>query len=942
MGGTDRLESGEGCGAFVDLSILADLRSVGVDQEIDLPRIAIIGKQSSGKSSVIEALTNISLPRNSGTCTRCPIEVSTSKTDQEWHCTIQLRFSRDKNEKPLKTPLNIDFKTLSDPDEVADAISKAQTTLLRGTEKVNDDSTEDILAECHGDGPLECSFSTNVVVVSIRGKDEEDLMLTDLPGLIQATDKEEDKKYIAIIKEMCVKYVKPANTIILQCFTCSDDMNNQEVRQLAREVDKEGKRTIAVLTKPDLIQQGEQHEWLKIMQNQKFKIDFGYYIVKNRTPQELKEGSSSQEDQFFATNELIGKRIKHRLPDRCGIFSLRSRLSELLQQKVQEQLPILYHRLRQKRAKVGKELEGMPPVIDPVSASYELSTRFRDIQDDWQKQAVQERGGSKIQISLREKKERFKRSVQLFRPEFDFGGKEQFSHSDSSDWYDITAEDYVSKTYVNPEEARTCQRTYSMEEIKSMIEKNRGRAAKLPGSPAAYDTAMQIINRCCSNWLEPLYEFIDHVRSDVSRSIGAILKEKLAPFPKLYSQANAAATSLLDRKRELARKEGFKLCSLEGRMPFMTTNDHYLEMSVNAALADSVAQRVKPSLKLGEGADPCLVVKEVMKNIQEFDYVVANAQGCWKVAYKRFVDVATNSVDGILFEEFGSEISKTLFDDIVKACSKDEDFKRLVAEDQKIAARREKLKSTVKRQDEGITLLQGYVDVCALAEAELQDQRFAVAVSDDEESGTQSRKRRRLELEDEEEKENIQSVQDNTKKSKTSDTQEEEPLVEVKKEQFSVFVNNECEEELEIHWLSETKKVDDEEDDDDDDEDEEISVGDWVKFHSSYMNRTVRGPVCDTSDDKVSVLYVADDRAKTKKSVAQDRVHLLHCPYDGHPMIASDDSAEFVDVYDGDMFYASTADSPRKVTKCYVMESETSEIDITPGDLSELKLNSDE
>ena len=40
---------------------------------MDLPQVAVIGQQSAGKSSVIEAISGITLPRSSGTCTRCAL-----------------------------------------------------------------------------------------------------------------------------------------------------------------------------------------------------------------------------------------------------------------------------------------------------------------------------------------------------------------------------------------------------------------------------------------------------------------------------------------------------------------------------------------------------------------------------------------------------------------------------------------------------------------------------------------------------------------------------------------------------------------------------------------------------------------------------------------------------------------------------------------------------
>jgi hypothetical protein len=50
------------------LTLIVSIASVQTD--IDLPLIAVIGSQSAGKSSLIESISGITLPRSSGTCTR--------------------------------------------------------------------------------------------------------------------------------------------------------------------------------------------------------------------------------------------------------------------------------------------------------------------------------------------------------------------------------------------------------------------------------------------------------------------------------------------------------------------------------------------------------------------------------------------------------------------------------------------------------------------------------------------------------------------------------------------------------------------------------------------------------------------------------------------------------------------------------------------------------
>jgi ABC-type uncharacterized transport system ATPase subunit len=46
------------------------MHALGLDVNLDIPTIAAIGWQSAGKSSLIEAISGITLPRASGTCTR--------------------------------------------------------------------------------------------------------------------------------------------------------------------------------------------------------------------------------------------------------------------------------------------------------------------------------------------------------------------------------------------------------------------------------------------------------------------------------------------------------------------------------------------------------------------------------------------------------------------------------------------------------------------------------------------------------------------------------------------------------------------------------------------------------------------------------------------------------------------------------------------------------
>src|SRR5437667_10594001 len=67
-------------------------RSAIAEEIIKLPKIAVIGYQSEGKSSLIEAISQIKIPHSPGTCTRCPMEVVLSSGDSARHCQVSLRI----------------------------------------------------------------------------------------------------------------------------------------------------------------------------------------------------------------------------------------------------------------------------------------------------------------------------------------------------------------------------------------------------------------------------------------------------------------------------------------------------------------------------------------------------------------------------------------------------------------------------------------------------------------------------------------------------------------------------------------------------------------------------------------------------------------------------------------------------------------------------------
>jgi GTPase SAR1 family protein len=166
--------------------IIKALRDCGTEEVIRLPKIAVIGNQSAGKSSLIEAISQIKVPRASGTCTRCPMEVilSQSEGERRWECSVSLRF--DHRDVPRGRLGSFAFAKTHSKDEVTQILRKAQLAILNPTESMGDilrlDEHE---CETH---TREVNFSRNTVVMEIIGADV-DVTFIDLPGIISNIEK---------------------------------------------------------------------------------------------------------------------------------------------------------------------------------------------------------------------------------------------------------------------------------------------------------------------------------------------------------------------------------------------------------------------------------------------------------------------------------------------------------------------------------------------------------------------------------------------------------------------------------------------------------------------------------------------------------------------------------------------------------------------------------
>lgn len=375
---------------------IQELRHLGIeDSNIALPKICVVGDQSTGKSSLIEGISDIKLPRSAGTCTRCPMEINLSESGPgtSWTCRVFLtrKYMYDSAKKVARTQkralgpwAELDsedelFITLTDKADVPDAIKWAQLAILNPTRATSDY----IPGQNEGTDPTfqYVKFSPNIVRLDISAPDFPNLSFYDLPGVISLTEFDEESYLVLLVENLVKEYISHENCIVLLTQTMTDDATNSRAAKIIRDVRGAKSRTLGVLTKPDRIQSGESYaQWREILHGDKFSLGHGYYVVKN-DPDPLVEHSQAREEEtkFFSSHPWSTELFNYR--ERFGTRRLQEALSTLLLEQILGCLPKIINQIDEKASAIDAELLTLPnPPSENVQ--YILSSTLSQFKDD--------------------------------------------------------------------------------------------------------------------------------------------------------------------------------------------------------------------------------------------------------------------------------------------------------------------------------------------------------------------------------------------------------------------------------------------------------------------------------------------------------------------------------------------------------------------------------
>ncbi|KAI5852607.1 P-loop containing nucleoside triphosphate hydrolase protein [Morchella snyderi] len=451
---------GGGMRRMVDL--VNRLRASGIeDLGLPLPRIAVVGNQSAGKSSLIEAISGIKVPRYTGTCTRCPLEINLSESSHPhdgWHCHISLRFKKrydpDTVSKNTSTGRSsspwveqkaeqVAFLDIVDKSQVERALVAAQQAVLNPSRNWREYAREMVPVAAGGGAGLrsrvggggargrrgqgkvskdaedgfEVKFSPNVVCMDITAPDLPNLAFIDLPGLIQTTESESENYLIDLVTGLAKEYINQPDCLILLALTMKDDAVNQSAARIAHEFGEE--RTIGALTKPDTVGPGEYDQWVNILRGNSHRLKHGYFVTKQPNQEQLNQSidhaqARAQEAEFFTKSEPWATDLQD-LKHRFGTQALQSYLAKELGELIKKRLPDVIKLIKEQHADVKEKLVALPPppTDNQLFLVYNLIHGFNT---SLNKHLLGDKDNNEFPHALRQNTDQFIRSLGSVRP----------------------------------------------------------------------------------------------------------------------------------------------------------------------------------------------------------------------------------------------------------------------------------------------------------------------------------------------------------------------------------------------------------------------------------------------------------------------------------------------------------------------------------------------
>ncbi|CAK7263091.1 vacuolar protein sorting-associated protein 1 [Sporothrix epigloea] len=338
--------------------------TINVNNPIDLPQIVVVGSQSSGKSSVLENIVGRDfLPRGSGIVTRRPL-------------VLQLI------NRPAGTNANgVKEEVTNGSDKAANADEWGEFLHIPGQKFFDFNKIrEEINRETEAKVGRNAGISPSPINLRVYSPNVLNLTLVDLPGLTKVPVGDQPRDIERQIRDMVMKFISKPNAIILAVTSANQDLANSDGLKLAREVDPEGQRTIGVLTKVDLMDEGT--DVVDILAGRIIPLRLGYVPVVNRGQRDIDNKkpinmSLESEKNFFEQHKAYRNKSSY-----CGTPYLARKLNLILLMHIKQTLPDIKARIAGSLQKYSAELESLGPSILGNNANVVLNI-ITEFTNEW-------------------------------------------------------------------------------------------------------------------------------------------------------------------------------------------------------------------------------------------------------------------------------------------------------------------------------------------------------------------------------------------------------------------------------------------------------------------------------------------------------------------------------------------------------------------------------
>ncbi|KRX41708.1 Dynamin, partial [Trichinella murrelli] len=498
---------------------------LGVSLALDLPQIAVVGGQSAGKSSVLEAFVGKDfLPRGSGIVTRRPLVL------QLIHDRKYGEFLHKKGQKYG------DF-------ELIRAEIEAETERVTGSNKVLN------------------------------------LTLIDLPGLTKVPVGDQPHDIETQIRDMILTYVTRENCLILAVTSANTDLATSDALKLAKEVDPAGQRTIGVITKLDLMDEGTDAR--EILENRLLPLRRGT-MERMMNVQFL----ICSPFRLYWRCEQKSEGHRRHMADRMGTTYLQKVLNQQLTNHIRDTLPALRDRLQRQLLILEKdvsEYKNFRP-DDPSRKTKAMLQMVQQFCADFEK-SIEGSSGKDVSVNELSGGAKINR---LFHERFPFE---------------------IVKMEIDEKELR--------KEIAYAIRNIHGIRVGLFTPDMAFEA---IVKKQISRLKEPSLKCVDLVVTELGNVI-RMCAEMMSRYPRLMEEVERIVTTHL-RDREQKCKDQLILL-VEYELAYMNTNHEDFIGFANAEAKASAVQRQK---KLGNQ-----VIRKGWLTIHNVSFIKGGSRDFWFV-----------------------------------------------------------------------------------------------------------------------------------------------------------------------------------------------------------------------------------------------------------------------------------------------------------------------